>query len=75
MYLIYSTQCYHCIFLKEGEYYLYSNKCENPEILKTNNKGIFDEDEFDGAYPNNYDETDDCNLNCKYFVKRRQKND
>jgi hypothetical protein len=72
MYLIYSTQCSHCIFLKRGESCYYPNKCENPEILKTNDKGIFDEDEFygDGNYINNYDENDDCNLNCKYFIKK-----
>lgn len=70
MYLIYSEQCDYCKFLKEGEYALYPTQCKNPEILlERDDNGDFDDDGMDG-FANNYDETDDCNLNCKYFIKK-----
>jgi len=71
MYLIYSEQCDYCIFYKQGQYLMrIPDECKNPEILsKKNNNGIYDDDGSDG-YAGNYDNDDDCNLNCKYFVKK-----
>jgi hypothetical protein len=70
MYLIYSKQCGYCKFLGEDTKYPHPTQCKNPEILlERDDNGDFDEDEW-WDYPNNYDEDDDCNLNCKYFIKK-----
>ena len=74
MWLMYSEQCDYCIFYKQGQYLKHiPDECKNPEILsKRNNDGIYDDDGMDG-FARNYT-NDDCNLNCKYFVKREKNN-
>ncbi len=72
MWLIYSEQCDYCMFYKEGLYLMrIPDECKNPKILsKRNNNGIYDDDGNHGEYARNYDKTDDCNLNCKYFINK-----
>lgn len=74
MYLIYSEQCYHCIFLGEVSTFPRSSRCNNPEILrKRNNNNKFDDDEYGYGYPSNYFDDEECNLNCKYFIEKNNK--
>jgi hypothetical protein len=77
MWLIYSEQCDYCIFYRPGRYLKHiPDGCKNPKILsKRNNNEIYDDDGSHGEYARNYDKNGDCNLNCKYFVKREAKND
>ena len=72
MYLIYSEQCDYCMFYKQGQQLKrIPDKCKNPEILsQRNNNGIYNDDGNNGEYARNYIKDNDCNLNCKYFVKK-----
>ncbi len=74
MYLIYSTQCEHCIFLGEVSRFPRYSICNNPEILrKRNNNNKFDDDEYGIGYASNYRDDEECNLNCKYFIEKKIK--
>ncbi len=78
MWLMYSEQCDYCIFYEQGQYLKHipvPEECKNPEILsQRNNNGIYDDNGGNGEFAKNYVNNDDCNLNCKYFVKREKNN-